>query len=551
MKKSTGASKIDELEEVRSRVVNATLIVSTVAGIPTLGASIYRAIIMDIPFFIYAHVFVYLFVLAITLFRKRINYSFRAFTVINLLFCLAVIDFLKTGFLSEGYLWLTSAIIITALLYDLRKSIIMLVASLILIGVIFLLFKMNVIVFNIDYNSFARMPVTMMIRVFNIILLGLIISLSIRHIHRKMNESIIELRKQKESLEDTAAELEMEIEIRKASELQVANSEKNFRNIFEKSSDPILIVGNNSKILDFNLAFQKISGQTENEIFNMQYEELLPVSEREKFNTYYQNPELMPMRFDIQYNSISHGTRYYDISPSIITYDDNLAFLLIIHDLSEKMNIEKRNYLTAIEAEEKERSRFSKELHDGLGPLLSTLKIYLEIFFTNPNDSEIRERIESTLTESIKSVKEISNNISPYILENMGLIKAVSSFIEKIRFGKKLEIDFQTNLSFRIEPEIEISVYRFITELLNNTIKHAQASTIQIEINENQSKLEIRYTDNGIGFSIDEVSQHSKGIGLYNLRSRIEKLGGKIEMISSPGSGFSMLASLRIEQKQE
>jgi len=466
------------------------------------------------------------------------------------MFLISAFDFLNVGFLSAGFLSFTVATIITVLYFDFRKSLWIMGSSIFYIAIVYLLNQNGIITYELDYNKYASMPITAIMLSLNIVMYGLIISFSIRHIHKKMHESIADLKKQKESLENTTAELEMEIEIRKASEYQVLNSEKNFRNIFEKSAEAIIILGDDRTVLDYNEAFVNMSGFSENEIFSIQYDQLLPEENRERYLRYFDNFSTFPSRLEFNMDT-ANGLRFFECSTSIIYYNGQKAVLFMIRDDTERKDNEKKNYLTAIEAEERERLRFSKELHDGLGPLLSTLKIYLEIFFTSPTDSEIRERIESTLTESIKSVKEISNNISPYILENMGLAKAVSSFVEKIKFGKKLDIDFQSNLTFRLKPEIEISVYRFITELLNNTMKHAQASTIHIKINENQNKLEICYADNGIGFSIDDISLHSKGIGLYNLRSRIEKLGGKIEMNSSPGTGFSMLARLRIEQKQE
>lgn len=505
---------------------------------------------MKIPFFIYAHLIVYTLVITTTTFRKKLNYSLRALTVICLLFFLAAIDFLKTGFLSEGYLWLTSAIIFTTLFFDYRKSIYSLLVSLSLISVIFILYKLGIITFNLDYNTFAYMPITMLIRISNIILLGLTISFSIRYIHDKMNKSIVELKKEKENLESMKTILEKEVDMRRKSEQQVMNSELNFRNIFEKSSEAILIIGDDLTILDFNESYFQMSGFKENEIFLMQYDQLLPEDDHQKYVHYFDNLDTFPGRLEFSTDT-PLGQKFFECSSSIINYFGQKAVLFMIRDSTERMDQEKKNYLTAIEAEEKERLRFSKELHDGLGPLLSTLKIYLEVFFSNPNDSEVRERIESTLTESIRSVKEISNNISPYILENMGLVKAVGSFIEKIKYGKILEIDFQSNLNFRLKPEIEISIYRFTTELITNTIKHALASKINIAIEENDNKLEIHYSDNGIGFSIEDVLLNSKGIGLYNLRSRIEKLGGKVEIKTAPDEGFSMFATLKIEHKQE
>jgi PAS domain S-box-containing protein len=543
-------AKLKELEETRSRLVNISLVVACYVGLPLLSASLYRAVKIDVYSYFYLHIPIYIVLLLTSLFRKRLPYPVRAYTLIGLLFLVSAFDFLNVGFLSAGFLSFTVATIITVLYLDFRKSLWVMALSIVYIAVIYILNRNGIITYELDYKKYASMPITAIMLSLNILMYGLIITFSIRHIHRKMHETIVELRTQKESLENTTIELEMEIETRKASEIKVLNSEKNFRNIFEKSAEAIIILGDDRSVLDYNEAFVNLSGFSENEIFSIQYDQLLPEESRERYLRYFDNVSTFPSRLEFTMDT-ANGPRFFECSTSIIYYNGQKAVLFMIRDDTARRENEKKNYLTAIEAEERERLRFSKELHDGLGPLLSTLKIYLEIFFTSPNDTEIRERIESTLTESIKSVKEISNNISPYVLENMGLVKAISSFVEKIRFGKNIDIDFQSNLTFRLKPEIEISVYRFITELLNNTMKHAQASIIQIEINENENTLEICYSDNGIGFTIDDVSIHSKGIGLYNLRSRIEKLGGKIEMKSAPGSGFSMLATLRIEQKQE
>jgi PAS domain S-box-containing protein len=543
-------AKLKELDEIRNRLVNTSLIIACFAGLPLLSASLFRAVKVGVHSYFYIHIPIYLIILIAAIFRKRISYTIRAYTLIGMLFLLSAFDFLNVGFLSAGFLSFTVATIVTALYFDLKKSLWVMISSILYISIVYALYRNGIISFNLDYNNYATMPVTVIMLSLNIVLYGLVIAFSIRHIQRNLFSIIQSLKIKTSHLEQTTVKLQDEVKERYNSEQKVINSERNFRNIFEKSSDAILIIGDDHTILDFNDAFVQISGHKENEIFSMRYDQLLPNVDRERYLRYFDNLNAFPARLEINTES-QYGEKFFECSTSIINYFGQKALLFMIRDYTEQKDQEKKNYLTAIEAEEKERLRFSKELHDGLGPLLSTLKIYLEVFFTNQNDTDIRNRIEDTLTESINSVKEISNNISPYILENMGLVKAISSFVEKIKFGKKLEIDFQSNLSFRLKPEIEISIYRFITELINNTIKHAQASKINIAIEENENKLEIQYSDNGIGFNIDDVSLHSKGIGLYNLRSRIEKLGGKIEMNTSPGAGFSMLSTLKIEHKQD
>jgi len=543
-------AKLKELDEIRNRLVNISLIIACFAGLPLLSTSLLRAVKVGVYSYFYVHIPIYLTILIVTIFRKKLSYSIRAYTLIGLVFLIGAFDFLNVGFLSAGYISFTVATIVTALYFDLRKSLWVLTFSIFYISIVYILNRQGIISYKIDYNNYASMPVTAVMLSLNIVLYGLIISFSIRHIQRNLFSIIQSLKIKTEHLENTTTKLQGEIRERSISEQKAINSEKNFRNIFEKSSEAFLIVGDDHKILDFNDAYVQMSGFKVSEIFTLSYDKLLPEDDHERLIHYYNNLDTFPSRLELS-TETPEGQKFFECSTSTINYFGQKAILFMIRDNTEQKDHEKRNYLTAIDAEEKERLRFSKELHDGLGPLLSTLKIYFEIFLTDPNDSEIRERIENTLAESIKSVKEISNNISPYILENMGLVKAVSSFVEKIKFGKKLEINFNSNLNFRLKPEVEISIYRFITELINNTLKHAQASTININIEENNNKLEIYYADDGIGFNIEDISLNSKGIGLFNLRSRIEKLGGRIDLKTSYGEGFSMLASLRIEQKQD
>jgi PAS domain S-box-containing protein len=542
--------KLKELDEIRSRLVNISLVIACFAGLPLLSASLFRAVKVGVLSYFYLHIPIYLIILVVTIFRKKLSYTIRAYTLIGLVFLISAFDFINLGFLSAGFLSFTVATIVTALYFDLRKSLWVMSSSILFISIVYTLYRFGIISFKIDYNSYATMPVTVILLSLNIVLYGLIIAFSIKHIQRNLFSIIQSLKVKTDHLEETTIKLQDEIKERYNSEQKAINSEKNFRNIFDKSSDAILIVGDDRKVLDFNDAFVHISGHKENEIFSMLYDQLLPNVDSERYLGYFDNLDTFPGRLEINTEN-QQGQKFYECYTSIIHYFEKKAILFMIRDNTEQKDHEKKNYLTIIEAEEKERLRFSKELHDGLGPLLSTLKIYLEVFFTNPNDSEVRERIESTLIESIKSVKEISNNISPYILENMGLVKAVGSFVEKIKFGKKLEIDFHSNLSIRLKPEIEISIYRFTTELITNTLKHAQASKINIAIEENDNKLEIHYSDNGIGFNIEDVLLNSKGIGLYNLRSRIEKLGGKVEIKTVPDEGFSIFAALKIDHKQE
>lgn len=536
-----------ELRNIKNNLVNIALIVSAFAGFPLLITSLLRIFYYDFIIYWLFHILVYSVILFITLFRKRISYFIKAHALVLAMLSLMFIDFLETGFSGSCYTWLTAAGITASLFFNLRKTVYYLIFSTALIFCIYFFYKIGYIDFKFYGQSYYFPLISVVINTLLVVVVVLIISFAFQYIHKHLVQNIQKLNNQKENLENTAKKLKNEIEERIRSELKVINSEKNFRNIFEQSSEAIVIVDLNYKILDFNDKFLQQTGIDEKLLFEKKIDEILPIRFKKLVNEYFKYPELIPQRFDIEFEKSSGEIVIFDCSTSIISYNEENAFLFLFRDISEKINAEKANYLIAIKAEERERSRFSKELHDGLGPLLSTLKIYLEMFFSNPTDNEVKGRIKNTLSDSIKTVKEISNNLSPYILENMGLKKAVESFVENVRFSQKISIVFNSNLDYRLKQEIEISIFRIITELINNTLKHAKATVIEITININEKTLFIHYVDNGIGFNYDKVYSQKKGIGLLNLKSRIENLGGILKIITSQGKGFEMIAYLKTE----
>lgn len=270
--------------------------------------------------------------------------------------------------------------------------------------------------------------------------------------------------------------------------------------------------------------------------------DLISESETDQIRQFKFDEDDFPRRFEFKFVDSQQKVISLDCSTSRIKYNDKNSLLLIIRDITEIKNREKANYQIAISAEEKERARLSKELHDGLGPLLSALKIYLDILYTSPNDKEVIKRINFTLDESIKTVKEISNNLSPYILENMGLTKALESFIERIKFKTDIKISYKSNIIQRLNSDIEISVYRFVSELINNTLKHAQANSVEILLQQTAETINIVYADDGVGFDYSDQKIARKGIGLYNLKSRIENIGGTVKIKTALGKGVKVEA---------
>ena len=216
---------------------------------------------------------------------------------------------------------------------------------------------------------------------------------------------------------------------------------------------------------------------------------------------------------------------------------------------------EKKILSAMIQAEEKERKRFAKELHDGLGPLLSSVKMSVSSLSQiehAPNETEILNNTNLLIDEAIKSIKEISNNLSPHVLTNFGLARALNNFIHKLNLTKKVNIELNTNISdTRYSMNIETVIYRVTCELINNTLKHANAKNINIEINQINEILYVKYADDGIGFDIEQILKDSEdiGMGYSNIFSRIDSLKGSITLKSEKTIGS--LAIIKIPLNHE
>jgi len=213
---------------------------------------------------------------------------------------------------------------------------------------------------------------------------------------------------------------------------------------------------------------------------------------------------------------------------------------------------EKRVLNAIIQTEEKERKRFAKDLHDGLGPLLSTVKMSistLSLMDQDPSRKEIIENTAHVIDESIKSIKEISNNLSPHILNNFGLASAIKDFSNKID-SKVVHINFESNVfNKRFDENVEVVLYRVVCELINNTMKHANAHVADINLTSQHKTILLSYSDDGIGFNVSEVVGDNPpvhGMGYSNMLSRVNSIKGRMDVESTPDSGTKVLIRVKI-----
>lgn len=228
------------------------------------------------------------------------------------------------------------------------------------------------------------------------------------------------------------------------------------------------------------------------------------------------------------------------------------ARLLVNHVDSvtlQRRILENRLLTAVLRTEERSRASFSRELHDGLGPLLSSAKMSLSLLSKaemQEKDREILLNTAAVIDEAIRSLREISNNLSPHILNNFGLVRGIRNFVDRVGAMHAPTITFDTKLrDERFDSNIEVILYRVVCELINNSLKHSRCTEILLTLRLEGDNLRLDYRDNGCGFSPKLISD--KGMGLSNIKSRISSLSGVFNVSSKLGQGMSAYAIVSID----
>ncbi len=210
--------------------------------------------------------------------------------------------------------------------------------------------------------------------------------------------------------------------------------------------------------------------------------------------------------------------------------------------------LEKEKLLLAtksiLKGQEEERNRLAKDLHDGLGGMLSGVKLQLGAMKGNLILSEEHGRTFNNalgkLDESISEMRRVAHNMMPEALMKLGLQQALQDYCDGLSASQPFKITGEFyGLEKRLESSVEIVVYRIVQELLNNAVKHSDATTILAQVMRQDNNLSITVEDNGKGFDT-ATTDFTKGAGLANVKSRVDYLKGQLDLQSTPGKGTSI-----------
>ncbi len=345
-----------------------------------------------------------------------------------------------------------------------------------------------------------------------------------------------------------------DITYQKGVEDALRRSEERFRSIVQQLSDIVLIVDRDTTILYDTPSTKTILGYEEGYLVGKKSLDLIAPENME--NAYEKFTMLLSkenttisMELKIQHAN-GKWIPLETIGINMLNHPSIHGMIITLRDISERKQMEKQILDAVIKTEEQERDRFAKNLHDDLGPLLSSIKMYAGSF-GNTNDEKKRkyiiEQLNEVVKEAILTTKDVSNDLSPHILNNYGIVSAIESFIKKI--PGSLKVKFNSNITNeRYSITIENSFYRILKELINNTLKHADASSISISLNEENQFLILTYSDNGEGFDVNKIKQlQQHGMGLSNIISRVKSLNGNYEFLPK-STGFKCKINIPIDQ---
>jgi len=206
-----------------------------------------------------------------------------------------------------------------------------------------------------------------------------------------------------------------------------------------------------------------------------------------------------------------------------------------------------------LEAEEEERKRIARDLHDIIGSSLTAIKYILEKQVDNMAKLPIQERTSleqavSMVQNTIKETKRIYRSLRPPILDDLGILATINwscrefqEVYSGIRIEKSLEIEED-----KVPKSLKIVIYKLLLETLNNIVKHSGANLVRLSLRETEGNLELSVKDNGRGFNLKEIlsrESHSSGLGLASMKERVEVFGGSFKIWASHKKGTTILAS--------
>jgi signal transduction histidine kinase len=218
--------------------------------------------------------------------------------------------------------------------------------------------------------------------------------------------------------------------------------------------------------------------------------------------------------------------------------------LVRLHE--ERMAVLREQFAQVTAAQEEERQRIARELHDGLVPLLASLSIRLHTVGRrldreeHPAAGELRELAEQAQASS-RDIRRLIHDLRPVALDELGLVPALREHLAHCEREQGLAFELAADMGGRLPSSVETTLFRIVQEAVNNVLQHAQARHVRVALLRGENDVGLEISDDGQGFDA-QLPRSGRHIGLWSMRERVEQLGGRFEVRSIPGQGTTVTA---------
>lgn len=259
------------------------------------------------------------------------------------------------------------------------------------------------------------------------------------------------------------------------------------------------------------------------------------------------NKCLTKSRKNFHLSNVLHDDRYLILDGKKLLD----GMLLSITNITVDVLAKDRATQSLLLGQETERKRLAKEIHDGVGPNMSTLKLQIDSIKRKLKDNDAisaLDKVNEAISEIATDIRQISHDLMPSSLIDFGVVTALSNFSNRITETGAVEVVYTSNIEDGyLTKEHELNIFRIVQELVNNALKYSKCGTIEISLQELDNKLIIAVVDDGEGM---ETGTRENGIGLHNINSRVDSLQGTISIDSEKGNGVSAIIELPLKSNK-
>lgn len=358
------------------------------------------------------------------------------------------------------------------------------------------------------------------------------------------------------------AELEERIAERKRAEVALRESEERYRELFENARDAIYVHDLEGTYIRVNRATETLSGYKREEIVGHNFAEFVAAEDvryvRKSF--YAKLAEQGETAFEVDVIA-KDGRRVPVEVRSQAIYENGVMVGVqgTARDITERRLAQDALLMFSrqlIEAQEDERRRISRELHDQIGQILTAIKMNLhavqQVHHTSEVGGYVKDNIEA-VDEALRLVRDLSVDLRPPVLDDFGLVTALCWYVDRYtkRTGLEVDVDIELpNQYQRFSRELETAYFRIAQEALTNIVRHAQASRVLLQLVKAGKVLLLSIKDNGVGFDMQRLRKRAPRaatLGLISMQERAHAAGGTIEIESAIGKGTEIRFSLNLE----